>query len=61
MNSIKKFLSEVQEITTLLGRSIRGLWKGPRYWREIVTQMDRIGVGSLRDHVAERDFLQAAF
>ena len=47
MNSIFKFLSEVQEITTLLGRSIRGLWKGPRYFREIIEQMDLIGVGSL--------------
>ena len=47
MNFITKFLSEVQEITTLFGRSIRGLWKGPRYFHEIIEQMDRIGVGSL--------------
>ncbi len=47
MNPITKFLLEIQEITKLLGRSIRGLWKGPRYWREIVTQMDKVGVGSL--------------
>ena len=47
MNPISKFLLEVQEITTLFGRSIRGLWKGPRYFREIIEQMDRIGVGSL--------------
>jgi phospholipid/cholesterol/gamma-HCH transport system permease protein len=47
MNPIAKFLLEVQEITTLLGRSIRGLWKGPRYFREIIEQMDRVGVGSL--------------
>ncbi len=47
MNPIIKFLLEVQEITTLLGRSIRGLWKGPRYFREIIEQMDRVGVGSL--------------
>src|SRR6188768_2419437 len=47
MNPIAKFLLEVQEITTLLGRSIRGLWKGPRYFREIIEQMDHIGVGSL--------------
>lgn len=47
MNPITKFLLEVQEITTLFGRSVRGLWKGPRYLREIIEQMDRIGVGSL--------------
>ena len=47
MNPITKFLLEVQEITTLFGRSIRGLWKGPRYVREIIEQMDRVGVGSL--------------
>lgn len=47
MNSIKKLLLEIQEITILFGRSIRGLWKGPRYFREIVAQMDLIGVGSL--------------
>lgn len=47
MDSIKKFLLEVQEITMLLWRSIRGLWLGPRYPREIIHQMDLIGVGSL--------------
>ena len=47
MNPIKKFLFEVQEITNLLWRSIKGLRKRPRYFREIVDQIDRIGVGSL--------------
>lgn len=47
MNLIAKFLSGVQEITFLLWRSIKGLWKGPRYFKEIIEQMDRIGVGSL--------------
>ena len=47
MNSITKFLSEVQGITFLLWRSIIGLWKGPRYVKEIIAQMDNIGVGSL--------------
>lgn len=47
MNSIAKFLSEIQEITFLFWRSIKGLWKGPRYVKEIIAQMDRIGVGSL--------------
>ena len=47
MNPIKKFLFEVQEITNLLWRSIKGLRKRPRYFREIIDQIDRIGVGSL--------------
>jgi len=47
MNLIAKFLSGVQEITFLLWRSLKGLWKGPRYFKETIEQMDRIGVGSL--------------
>ena len=47
MNPIKKFLFQVQEITNLLWRSIKGLRKRPRYFREIVEQLDQIGVGSL--------------
>ncbi len=47
MNPIKKFLFEVQEITNLLWRSIKGLRKRPRYFREIVDQIDQIGVGSI--------------
>lgn len=47
MNPIKKFLFEVQEITNLLWRSIKGLRKRPRYFQEIVEQLDQIGVGSL--------------
>ncbi|MFM9905253.1 MAG: MlaE family ABC transporter permease [Pyrinomonadaceae bacterium] len=46
MNPITKFLFEVQEITLLFWRSIKGLTKKPRYFSEIVEQMDRIGVGS---------------
>lgn len=47
MNSIAKFIFQVQEITYLFWRSARGLWVGPRYPREIVNQMDLAGVGSL--------------
>ena len=47
MNPISTFLLQVQEITNLLWRSIKGLRKRPRYFKEIVEQMDRIGVGSL--------------
>ncbi len=47
MNPITKFLLEVQQITNLLWSSIKGLTKKPRYFREIIEQMDSIGVGSL--------------
>ncbi len=44
---MKRFLFELQAITDLLWRSIKGLRKKPRYFGEIVMQMDQIGVGSL--------------
>ena len=47
MNPIKAFILELQEITELLLRSIKGLRKKPRYFGEIINQMDQIGVGSL--------------
>jgi phospholipid/cholesterol/gamma-HCH transport system permease protein len=47
MNSLKKFLFELQEISFLIWRAFIGLAKKPRYFSEIVHQMDLIGVGSL--------------
>ena len=47
METLKKFILQLQEITDILWRSIKGLYKGPRYLNEIITQMDSIGVGSL--------------
>lgn len=47
MDLIRQFLLELQEITNLLWRAIKGLRKKPRYFNEIVNQMDQIGVGSL--------------
>jgi phospholipid/cholesterol/gamma-HCH transport system permease protein len=47
MNPVAKFLFELQEITNLLWRSIKGLRKSPRYFDEIIRQMDLIGIGSL--------------
>ena len=47
MNPLKKFLFDLQESSTLLWHSIVGLGKGPRYFSELVEQMDQIGVGSL--------------
>lgn len=47
MNLITRFLFELQAITNLLWRAIKGLTKKPRYFPEIINQMDQIGVGSL--------------
>jgi phospholipid/cholesterol/gamma-HCH transport system permease protein len=47
MNPLKKFLFDLQESSILLWRSIVGLGKGPRYFSELIEQMDQIGVGSL--------------
>ncbi len=47
MTLITNFLLELQDVTNLLWRSIKGLRKKPRYFSEIVNQMDQIGVGSL--------------
>lgn len=44
---LKQLLLELQEITDLLLRMLKGLRKKPRYFTEIVNQMDQIGVGSL--------------
>lgn len=38
---------ELQEITLLIGAALVGLTKSPRYFREMFSQMDLIGVGSI--------------
>lgn len=47
MNLLKKFIFELQEITFLIWRAFVGLRKKPRYFPEMIKQMDLIGVGSL--------------
>ena len=47
MNPIFLLLIELEGITDLLWRSLKGLRKKPRYFSEIISQMDQIGVGSL--------------
>ena len=47
MNPLKLFLLELQEVTDLLWRVLKGLRKRPRYFAEMVQQMDQAGVGSL--------------
>lgn len=47
MNPITRGVFQLQELTVLVGRVIRGLFKAPRYGREIIRQMDVLGFGSL--------------
>lgn len=47
MNFLARAIFELQETTLLVARAARGLFKGPRYFPETVSQMDAIGVGSL--------------
>ncbi|WP_263384863.1 MlaE family ABC transporter permease [Granulicella arctica] len=43
----KERISALQEYSVLSGRAIANLFSRPRYWADIFTQMDAIGVGSL--------------
>ncbi len=47
MNLLKRFLFELQEMSYMVYRIFFGIIKGPRYYSEIIRQMDYIGVGSL--------------
>lgn len=47
MNSLKKFIFELQEITNLIISAFLGIFKKPRYFGDLIRQMDTIGVGSL--------------
>jgi len=47
MNAITLILYELQESTLMAWRAFRSLFTRPRYVREIINQMDLIGVGSL--------------
>jgi phospholipid/cholesterol/gamma-HCH transport system permease protein len=42
-----KAIWEIQSYALLSGRAIANLFTRPIYWREIILQMDRMGVGSL--------------
>jgi phospholipid/cholesterol/gamma-HCH transport system permease protein len=44
---LSKAIWEIQSYTLLTGRAIANLFSRPIYWKEIILQMDRIGVGSL--------------
>lgn len=47
MNLITRGILQIQEITLLVWRVLRGMLRAPRYWREMVQQMDVLGFGSL--------------
>jgi len=47
MNSLKRFIFQLQQVSLLLWEAAYGLRKGPRYPSEVLRQMDIIGVGSL--------------
>ena len=48
MNLFTQFISELQAITLLFWRAVKGLRKRPRYLAEMIVQMDQIGVGTFR-------------
>ena len=47
MNTLLRAIYEVQEATLMAGRAFSRALSKPRYVREIMVQMDQIGVGSL--------------
>src|SRR6266446_10280100 len=47
MNFVTRSIFELQETTLMTARAVAGVFKGPRYLPETVSQMDVIGVGSL--------------
>ncbi len=46
-DAFKQFLANVQDYSEMAGRSVANLTSGPRYFQDILAQMDDIGVGSL--------------
>src|SRR5579871_509184 len=44
---VKQTIASVQEYSTLSWTAISDLFSAPRYWADIFTQMDSIGVGSM--------------
>ena len=44
---IKQRVAAIQEYSILSGAAIKALFTRPRYWADIYTQMDSIGVGSM--------------
>lgn len=47
MNIVARSLLDLQETTILAARAIASVFRKPRYFQELIAQMDAIGVGSL--------------
>src|SRR5213593_2142683 len=47
MNPFFEAVYEIQEATLMAGRAFRRAFSKPHYLREVITQMDLIGVGSM--------------
>ncbi|HXD34610.1 MAG TPA: ABC transporter permease [Pyrinomonadaceae bacterium] len=47
MNIVARSLLDLQETTILTVRAVAGVFRKPRYFQELIAQMDTIGVGSL--------------
>jgi phospholipid/cholesterol/gamma-HCH transport system permease protein len=47
MNIVARILLDLQDTTILAARAIGGIFRKPRYFPELIAQMDAIGVGSL--------------
>jgi phospholipid/cholesterol/gamma-HCH transport system permease protein len=46
-DAFKHFLANIQDYSRMAGQSLANLASGPRYFQDILDQMDDIGVGSL--------------
>jgi phospholipid/cholesterol/gamma-HCH transport system permease protein len=46
-DAFKHFLANVQDYSEMAARSLANLTSGPRYFQDVLAQMDDIGVGSL--------------
>ncbi len=47
MEILRHFLVQLQEVGNLFWRMLRGLRKKPRYFAELISQMDQVGVASI--------------
>ncbi len=46
-DAFKHFLADIQDYSEMSARAVANLASGPRYFQDILDQMDDIGVGSL--------------
>src|ERR1700687_5367241 len=46
-DAFKQLLANIQDYSVMAGRSLANLFSGPRYFQDILDQMDDVGVGSL--------------